>query len=399
MNLKRLLSISTGHLTIDILNSSVYMILTAVSIPFGLSLSQMGMGALIYTLVGSLTQPLFGAWADRLRGRWLGPLGLLWTLSFYMFIPWAPNFAMLIGCLTIGALGSAALHAVGMIIASDAGGKHPTTATSIFFVMGQSGLALGPSLSGLVIASWGLRGLPFMAIFAVIPVISMFFLLRAPVHYDPVAMGAASANDGRKRNRASIKWGVIGAFVLLILLRSATMQTYTIFLPKFLEGRGYLPGAYGFMVGIFVFGGAIGTFCGGMLGDKFNRRLVIFTSSVLAVPFCYLFLGADGWLYYVTAALAGGLLNISHSILIVMAQALLPRQKGMMGGATLGFMFASGAVTAWLAGLVADQIGLTVVLYVLAFVPILAGASALLLPSTRQSAPAPLAAPQAAPGD
>ncbi|MEZ4708508.1 MAG: MFS transporter [Caldilineaceae bacterium] len=399
MNLKRLLSISTGHLTIDILNSSVYMILTAVAIPFGLSLSQIGLGALIYTLVGSLTQPFFGAWADRLRGRWLGPLGLLWTLSFYMLVPFAPNYPMLITCLTFGALGSAALHAVGMIIASDAGGARPTTATSIFFVLGQSGLALGPSLSGLVLNYWGLRGLPILAVFAIVPALVMFFLLREPVHYDPTAAGAATADTGRSDSAASIKWGVIGAFVLLIVLRAATMQTYTIFLPKFLEDRGYLPGVYGFMVGIFVFGGAIGTFLGGMLGDKFSRRLIIFTSSVLAVPFCYLFLGADGWLYYAAAALAGGLLNISHSILIVMAQALLPRQKGMMGGATLGFMFASGATAAWLAGLAADQVGLSTVLYTLAFAPVLAGASALLLPSTRKPAPVPLGSPQAAPGD
>lgn len=397
MNLKRLLSISTGHLTIDILNSSLAMILTAVSGQFDLSVSQIGLGALIYTLVGSLTQPLFGAWADRLRGRWLGPLGLLWTLIFYAFIPFAPNYFVLILCLAVGALGSAALHAVGMLIASDAGNDYPTTATSIFFVMGQSGLALGPILSGIVLQSWGLQGLPLLALLAIIPATFMFFLLRAPVRYDPKATGVADANSATSAN--SIKWAVIGAFVLLILLRSVTLHTYMTFMPKYLEGQGYLPGVYGFMVGTFVFGGAIGTFFGGMLGDKFNRRLVIFTASVVAVPFCYFFLSASGWLFYVTAFLAGGLLNIPHSILIVMAQALLPRQKGMMGGATLGFMFASGATTAWLAGLVADVVGLSTVFYALAFMPILAGASALLLPSTRPASPVPLGAPQPSAGD
>lgn len=394
MNYKRLSSISFGHLAIDVLNSSLAMVLTSVAGVFALSDGQIGLGALIYTLVGSLTQPIFGALADKLQGRWLGPLGLLWTMIFYALIPFAPNYPTLITILAVGALGSAALHAVGMLVASDAGNDRPTTATSVFFLMGQSGLALGPLLAGLVLQEMGLNGLPLLAVIALVAVVMMFAYLRGPVRYDESPAAAASESG----NGRAIRWGVIGAFVLLILLRSITLHTYMIFLPRFLEGRGFSPAAYGVMVSTFVFGGAIGTFLGGYLGDRFNRRMVIFLSSIIGVPFCYIMLGASGPLFFMTAALAGGLLNIAHSILIVMAQALLPQQKGMMGGLTLGFMFASGASMAALAGAAADVVGLSNVMYALAFMPIPAGLSALLLPSTRKKA-APVRVASATAGD
>ena len=68
-----------------------------------------------------------------------------------------------------------------------------------------------------------------------------------------------------------------------------------------------------------------------------------------------------------------------------MAQAILPNSKGMVGGTVLGLMFASGAAMAWIAGLIADVIGLQTVLVLLAFLPIGAGLSVFLLPKTRKA--------------
>jgi FSR family fosmidomycin resistance protein-like MFS transporter len=418
MNIKRLSAISLGHMAIDILNSSLIIILTSLIGHFDLTNSQIGLGVMIYTFAGSLTQPFFGALADRLRGRWIGPFGLLWTTISYALIPFAPNYVSLITLLAVGALGSAALHAVGMLIASDAGGSRPTTATSIFFLMGQTGLSVGPVMAGFVLQRVGLGGVPALTVIALVAVVMMFAFLRAPVAYDELEAAAAASEQRAANGGRLINWSVIGIFVLLILLRATTIHTYMTFLPKYFESLGFSSALYGSMVGVFVFGGALGTFFGGMLGDRFNRRLVIFITLALSVPFCYLMLsgaarlmssmgGASGQFmqiafsvglpFVIVAALAGALLNASHSILIVMAQALLPQQKGAMGGATLGFMFASGAIMAWLAGIVADRVGLTAVLYGLAFLPVVAGISALMLPGTRKPVPVSAATPSAAP--
>ncbi|HMN30161.1 MAG TPA: hypothetical protein PKE45_18560, partial [Caldilineaceae bacterium] len=75
MNVKRLSAASLGHFSIDVLTSSVAMILTYLSGHFQLSISQIGFGAMVYTIFAAMTQPLFGALADRWRGRWLAAAG------------------------------------------------------------------------------------------------------------------------------------------------------------------------------------------------------------------------------------------------------------------------------------------------------------------------------------
>jgi hypothetical protein len=91
------------------------------------------------------------------------------------------------------------------------------------------------------------------------------------------------------------------------------------------------------------------------------------------------------------------MMNIPHSILIIMAQRLIPARKGMIGGAVLGFMFASGAATTGIGSWIADFVGLPAVLSVFALLPIGAGICALMLPSTRGGEAVPELAAEAKP--
>ncbi|MCB0109043.1 MAG: MFS transporter, partial [Caldilineaceae bacterium] len=374
---------------------------------FDLSISQIGLAAMIYTFAASLTQPLFGMLADYLKGRWLAAISVAWTGTFYALAAFAPSYPLLVATLTVGALGSGAFHPVGMVNAASAGGKYPTTATSIFFLLGQSGLALGPMSAGLLLQYLDITmGLPLLALTVIPAVVMMAMYLRHPQTIasqetdsptQEVSSAAQhSAPEGssltvRMPQRSTI---VFVAFVAVVALRAATVQSLATLLPKYFSDLGYTSGAYGVMIGIFAFAGALGTFLGGYLGDRVNRRLTIFASTLLSVPFAFLLLRVEGPLFYVVAAAAGALLNVPHSILIIMAQRLLPKREGMIGGAVLGFMFASGAAMAWLASGLADIVGLPLVLSVITFLPIGAAVSALVLPSTRrpvttyQSAPA-----------
>jgi len=111
--------------------------------------------------------------------------------------------------------------------------------------------------------------------------------------------------------------------------------------------------------------------------------MVIFASMTLGAVFSLLMLHTGGWMYALVALAAGIMMNIPHSVLIIMAQQLLPQRKGMIGGAVLGLMFASGAAMAGVASWIADWVGLSVVLSVIALLPVGAGLCALMLPSTR----------------
>lgn len=396
MYIKRLSAIAFGHFSIDVLNSSIAIILTVLSGKFDLSISQIGLAAMIYTFAASLTQPLFGMLADYLQGRWLAAISVAWTATFYALAAFAPNYPILVATLTIGALGSGAFHPVGMINAAAAGGHYPTTATSVFFLLGQSGLALGPMSAGLLLQYFDITvGLPLLALTAIPAVTMMAFYLRHPqtIHTDESTSTETSqsapshtrqTHDARKTGSQQNVALVMAAFIAVVALRAGTMQSLTTLLPKYFADLGYSSGSYGIMIGIFAFAGAGGTFFGGYLGDRFNRRIIIFASTLFSVPFVFLLLRIDGPLYYVVAIAAGALLNVPHSILIIMAQRLLPKREGMIGGAVLGFMFASGAVMAWLASWLADFVGLGMVLTALSLLPIGAAFAALLLPPTRR---------------
>src|SRR5512139_4109981 len=173
MNKLRLFSSAYGHLSIDVLNSSVAMILTLAASQFGLTIAQIGFGAMLYQIMAAMSQPLFGGVTDKLRGRWVGPLGVLWTAVFFAAAALMPSYPAFITCLMLGGLGSGAFHAAGMVHAAMSGGSKPTTSTSVFFLGGQTGLALGPIIAGLIIAPLGLIGMTIMASFALPAVVLM----------------------------------------------------------------------------------------------------------------------------------------------------------------------------------------------------------------------------------
>jgi FSR family fosmidomycin resistance protein-like MFS transporter len=411
MNGKRLFAASYGHFSIDILNSSVPIILTAVATDFNLDVSQIGLAAMTYTFAASLTQPLFGFLVDKVRGRWIAGLGLVWTMFFYAAAPFMPNYPLLVFCLALGALGSGAFHPAGMVNATMAGGHKPTTATSLFFVGGQSGLAIGPWLSGYLIQRFGLSALPYMALAMLPAALYMLWFLRQPyeeVGHKPASRAEANANatpaQPTGNDRAAMQTGalVITTFILLITFRSTTQQGFSTLLPKYFADQGYTPAVYGLMLSVLGFAGATGTMLGGWLGDRYNRRMVIVISMGLGAIFSLSMLHTNGWLYAAAALGTGVMMNVPHSILIIMAQRLIPARKGMIGGAVLGMMFATGAAMTGVMSWIADYTGLPAVLNVIALLPMAAALCALTLPSTRGSEdhkPAPAAKAAAPAGD
>lgn len=387
MNSKRLFAASWGHFSVDTLTSSVPIVLTVIATTFNLSVSQIGIAAMFYTFASSLTQPLFGILVDKVRGRWVCVAGLLWTTLFYALTPLMPNFPALVTCLTLGALGSGAYHPAGLVNSTMAGGSKPTTATSLFFVGGQAGLAVGPILVGVLLQHYGLVAMPYTALLMIPALLFVFWYLRQPYEAQaiPLPKSAAPAGDtpSLPASTAGLSYVVISGFILLIVFRSTTSQGFPTLLPKYFADQGYSSASYGVMLGVLALAGAIGTLLGGWLGDRFNRRMIIFISMILYAFSSLAMLYTAGFTYVVAALIAGTMMNIPHSILILMAQRLIPGRQAMIGGAVLGLMFASGAAVTGLASWIADYVGLPSVLAVMALLPLGAALCALMLPSTR----------------
>lgn len=408
MNLRRLSAVSFGHMAIDILNASIAMILAVLAVDFSMSNAQIALGGMAYALMGSLTQPFFGVLADRLGGRWLGAVGLLWTAAFYYAATFSQDYFTLITLMTVASLGSGAFHPQGAMNAGAAGGAKATTGTSVFFLLGQLGLALGPMIAGVLLEEIWMLGPRIMAVATLPFVVWMAFGLRKPlvrVEEEPpqprpatleerrrlqqrISRARAASNSVAQPNR---RWVALVAFAVLVALRASVHQIFYGMLPKYFSDLGFTPTQFGFMVGVPSVAIALGSMAGGVLGDRYDQPKILLWSLLAATPFSWMMLDiVDGWVFYPIAFVAGFLVGIPHSILVVMAQRFLPHRQGLASGAILGFTFASGAVGMGVAGPIADYYTLSAVMHVTALMPLAAAFCAVFL-RTRIEAALPMA--------
>ena len=408
MDTRRLSAVSFGHMAIDILNASIAMILAVLAVPFNLSNADIALGAMAYALMGSLTQPLFGILADRMGGRWLGAIGLLWTATFYYFATFSQSYIMLIALMTVASLGSGAFHPQGAMNAGAAGRQRASTSTSIFFLLGQMGLAFGPMIVGVLLEEVGMPGPRMMAVATLPFVVWMAFGLRKPlVRIEPKAAppsageqaGAGKTSSGVSASalgmqQANRRRSVLVAFAVLVALRASVQQAFYGLLPKYFLDLGFSPSEFGFMVGVISVAVALGTMAGGILGDRFDQTKILLWSLLASAPFAWVILDIPHlWIFYPLAFMAGFLVGVPHSILVVMAQGFLPGRQGLASGAILGFTFAAGAVGMGVAGPVADIYTLSGVLHVIALLPVLAAICTFFMrtPSSATPAMAPAA--------
>ena len=312
---------------------------------------------LVYTSVGSLTQPIFGWLADRYSTRWLSGASLIW-IALWISIAVSTNIQWAIPLLIVSTLGSAGFHAAGTERATERGRiimlGRAATAASLFFLFGLSGHAIGPALGGFIIERAGIKGVLVLTVLA-LPVAfnsiyRLFWSVDDKVSNPNTITGTKKENVFEfRRNR----W-VIAVFIVMVLLRTAPGMTSMTFLPKLFQDRGYAPGAYGAIASVYMGATAFGGLAGGMLADRWGRLRLIWWSLLLAVLPMYYYPVVTGPIIYPLVFLAGGLNGASFSVVVVLAQSLLPSRRAFASGLTLGFMFASGSVGSYLFGLAAD---------------------------------------------
>ncbi len=368
----RFVAAALGHFTVDFLNSQRPLLLAAFSVLFGLTNTEVGFYAMSATLMAALSQPLFGWLADRYGGRWIAGLSLLWMGVFYMLVGLWPDPRAL-WLMVLAALGSGAFHPQGAMNAAQAGGDKRTLATSIFFTAGQTALALGPAIGGVLLATFGLSVMSVVGLMA-LPVAAFLWFHTPEGHTAAEASVQASMRqEARGFGRGRRRWLYIAAFVTLVFLRSWAGHSNIAFLPKFLHERGWPQEMQGLALTAYMAASAVAVIFLGRLADDVGRRRVLTLGLGLAVVPVFLYPQTAGLSALLFIALSGAFIGGVHSILIVMAQNLLPSRMALASGLALGFMFASGAIGQMITGVLADLWGLDTALRFLS-VPLLAAA-------------------------
>jgi FSR family fosmidomycin resistance protein-like MFS transporter len=167
---------------------------------------------------------------------------------------------------------------------------------------------------------------------------------------------------------------------VMVIIRGLAQPGSVNFIPALFQAKGWSPSEYGIITSLFWLASGIAGVIFGTLADKYDRRTITMVSMVLSAPAFFLLPATDGVIALLLAVAAGGLSGGSHSLLIVLAQEMLPAGKGFASGSMLGFIFASGAIGSLIIGKVADSIGLTTTFQLVAIAAAVSGVFSLLLP-------------------
>ncbi|HMP41141.1 MAG TPA: MFS transporter [Roseiflexaceae bacterium] len=347
-------AVTSGHLAVDMLNSVVPVLLATLAVPLALTNAQIGGALTLQIFAGSLSQPIFGLLADRFRGRtiMLAGVGLAWMAICLIAAVMSGSWGFMLPLLGLMTLGSGLFHPIGTATAAAAHPRRPASATAMFFFSGQSGLALGPLIGGLLLTA-GNTSAPIIGL-------CLVSLIPAVLMWTAPQPGQVEL-PGRRAAPSILRVGafLIIAFVVLVALRSSIQSVYMSFLPKVFADRGWDPASYGAIAGIFMFTAAIGNIVAGSVADRFGMRAATIWPSLLSVPAGLIcFLSPNIALAFIACGIAGLVVGGQHSVLVLHAQRLLPVRQGFAAGLILGFTFAAGGIGTWIAGIAADQVGL-----------------------------------------
>lgn len=376
-------SIASGHLIVDILGGQRAVLLTYWSGPFHLTNAMIGLISTIYVVSAALAQPVFGYFADRFGPRWLVSGGVLWMGFWFLMALITPNNMALL-FLVLASMGSGAFHPAGAAQASMLGrdlmGDKETTATSLFFLFGQTGMFFGPLIGGPLLERFGIPGL-FPLVFLTLPVAGWaWWNLRD--------IGPFNMSSKVEKNADGVKTSWFSRGVIALILSAAFLswvqQNMITFMPKYLSDLGQSPSTYGILSALFMGGYAVGNVFGGIQADKYGKEITIVLSLFLGtIPLLILPITGYNPFYYFLIPLSGFLTGSAFCVIIVLAQKLVRGGTGMVTGLVLGFMFSIGSIGSLASGYIADKFGFIPVFYSTAAICLAGAVSALFLKNSR----------------
>ncbi|MED3574467.1 MFS transporter [Cytobacillus praedii] len=385
---KILFIIGVCHLLNDSIQAIIPAMFPILEKSMGLSFTQLGLIAFALNMVSSILQPVIGMVTDKKPMPFALPIGLTFTLCGVLGLALAPAFEWIVLSVLFIGLGSAIFHPEGSRVAYLAAGPRRGLAQSIYQVGGNSGQAMAPLITALILVPLGQIG---AAWFTAVAAVAVGLLLYIAFWYaKTLETHNALQKKPNKKDSANQKgiskaiWFSLVLILFLIFARSwyiSGMTNYYAF---------YTIETYSFSIKqsqIFLFtflvAGALGTFFGGPLADRFGKKLIIFLSMIISAPLTILIPFVPPFAAFILLLLTGFILMSSFSVTVVYAQELVPGKIGTMAGLTVGLAFGMGAIGSIVIGYLADRIGISNTMILTGFLPLL-GLLTLLLPSDQK---------------
>lgn len=375
-----------SHFLNDMIQSIIPSIYPILKANFDFSFAQIGLITLVFQMTSSILQPFTGLYADRHPRPYALSVGMCFTLTGLLLLAFASNYLAILIAVSIVGFGSSVFHPTASRVTQMASGGKKSLAQSIFQVGGNGGSALGPLLAAIIILPYGQLSISWFALAALLAALIMIRLgawYKARLKYivkHPQKTPELNTNISKRA-----KYGALAILILLVFSKYFYTSCITSYFTFFLIDKfGVSVRASQLFLFVFLAAFAIGTVAGGMLGDRFGRKYVIWFSILGAAPFA-LAMPYVGLTWTIICCFLSGLIIASaFSSIVVYATDLMPDKVGMIAGVFFGLMFGLGGLGSAFFGWLADKTSIEFIFQVSAFLPLL-GIIAGLLPNTQKT--------------
>ena len=372
---KALLAIATLHFVNDLHPTLLPTFLPEIVKRLDLSLAQAGLMNTFFGMFNLLLQPIAGYFADK-HDR---PTFALWfpllTASGAYLLPIAPNYAVAMLFVAIMGTGTASFHPQAHGLTGVAGGSCKLGAyLAIFASAGTLGAALSPAYGVFLLRTLG----PGRMAFALFPVLIVILVARylLPAHQNEPDESSAASPEGAARD--GVGPSMLRVFliclpiILISIIRDSTSQGIRVFLPLLVTGRGGTIEMGATLLFVFTLASSVANLAGGKLADMFGKRRIIVIMMLLSPVFLFPAIITGGMLSVALFVCGGACIAATNPVTLAMAQEFVPNARSTASSLVMGISWGMANIVASPIGMLADRIGLTSTLCLVALAPLLA---------------------------
>lgn len=359
-----------SHLLVHAIMLVLPAILIVLQKEFSVGLATLGIVATAHQFMFGFGALPTGLLEQKLGGRTLLLIYQIGAVASVIIIALSKSLWTLTGGLMMLGLFSSIYHPAGLTLISRRV-KSLSKGMAFHGIMGSIGLAAGPII-GAVLTVIGTWRLPYIALSVVIFILAISTLVLIPSRKREVAFEQDVQTNDTNKYALSLYYGII-------IFIGLAFAGFTTFLPTHFaqETRNLFTTLSdtvkgGLFTTLVLLSGIIGQVLGGLLGDKYSKPKLLLIVILLNIPLLVLM----GFTSGVVLVLFGILLGITHFIWQPVGNALIAqishsRHRGLSYGINFFLSFGVGALAATVGGVIAENLGVSLVFPIMAvfFIP------------------------------
>lgn len=379
-----LVAIAIAHLLNDLLQAVITASYPQLKEEFGLSMSQIGIITLCYQISASIFQPLVGNFTDKKPMPYSQVIGMFFTTLGIVILAYSSSYLWVLASVFLVGTGSSIFHPESSRVAFLASGGKRSLAQSIFQLGGNTGTAIAPLLIALIVIPNGKKHTLWFVVCAVLAIIILAYVGK----WRSKALKMDKKTSSKTVVLPDLITKQITSSVIILLILIFSKYFYTAGITNYFQF--YTMHKFGLsavqaQVYLFYFLGAaaLGTLLGGVFGDRFGRKIVIWFSVLGTAPFALLLPYVNQEWTAILIVLIGLIISSAFPAILVYVQELLPKKIGMISGLFYGFAFGMGGLASAVLGKVIDLTDIDFVYQICSFLPLM-GLIAYFLPNLKK---------------